>query len=275
MGKALWVECLEAALYAWTKVRPLPRNRKPHGLPAPLILSFTSYPARFGTLAAALRSLLAQSIAPDELILWVAHDDWSKLPSNVLDLQERGVTLRATEDLGPYSKIIPTLEFYPHAFIAIADDDIFYDDSWLEILVAGYAGDPDEIVCRRAEKIKLDENGQPLSFLQWELNTDSQERSPLIAPAGGFGALFPPACLHEDVTRRDIFTELAPNADDLWLYWMARLNNCCFRRVGPRPHMLTWPKSQRHSLWSKNQLPVGGNDDQIAKLTAKYGFPFS
>lgn len=273
IGRQL-VKYQRIGLYAWARYRPLPRKRMAHSLPAPLIVSLTSFPPRFGTLAATLKGLLAQSVAPDKLILWVAHEDSSKLPRNVRALQKSGLTLCATDDLGSYKKIIPALDLFPNAFIATADDDMYYEPSWLECLVAGYGGDLEEIVCRRAHKIILDENGRPLPYLQWELNTDCRKRSNLIFPTSGGGVLYPPGCFHKDVFRRDIFTELAPNADDMWLYWMARLNNRSFRRVGTKLRLLTWPKSQRHSLWSKNKMPDGGNDDQIDQLASKYGFPF-
>jgi hypothetical protein len=237
-------------------------------------VSLTSYSPRFRTLAASLKGLLGQSVAPDKLILWVPHEDWPKLPRSVRALQDNGLTLCATEDIGPYTKIMPALEMFPGAFIATADDDRYYEASWLEGLASGFSGDLKEIVCRRAHKIVLAENGRPVPYLQWEWDTDCRKRSNLLFPTGVGGVLFPPGCFHEAVTRRDIFTRLAPDADDLWLYWMARLAGSSFRRIGARTPLVFWPKSQRHALWKKNELTDGGNDDKIGQIGAEYGFPF-
>lgn len=119
--------------------------------------------------------------------LWVAHEALSKLPRNIRALQKSGLTLCATDDIGSYKKIIPALDQFPHAFIATADDDMYYAPSWLEGLVAGYGGDLKEIVCRRAHKIILDENGRPLPYLQWKRNTDCRKRSNLLFPTSGGG----------------------------------------------------------------------------------------
>ena len=50
-------------------------SKKKHQLPAPLIVSLTSYPVRFKTLPKTLKCLLNQSIIPDKIILWIAYED--------------------------------------------------------------------------------------------------------------------------------------------------------------------------------------------------------
>lgn len=260
--------------YAWSRCRPLPRKGKPHGLPAPLIVSLTSYLPRFRTLAATLRCLLTQTIAADRLILWVAREDCRHLPGNVRALQRHGLSIRTTDDIGSYKKIVPTLGLFANAFIATADDDLAYAPDWIESLVSGYRGDLTEIVCRRAHRIILDGNGIPLPYFQWELDTGCTRRSKLLFPTGVGGILYPPGSLHDDVSRKEIFSELAPTADDVWLYWMARLKGSSFRRTGPRPRLIYWPNSQTNSLWERKKAGGISNDDQINAMAAKYGFPF-
>lgn len=78
---------------------------RPHGLPATLILSLTSYPPRFGTLSLTLHSLLRQSVKADRTILWIAHIPL--LPKAVTVLQAAGLEIRATEDVRSYKKSSP------------------------------------------------------------------------------------------------------------------------------------------------------------------------
>src|SRR6516165_1052567 len=59
-----------------------------HQLPGELIVSLTSYPARFGTLGLTLRCLLSQTIRADRTILWISNADASLLPSDVIRLQQ-------------------------------------------------------------------------------------------------------------------------------------------------------------------------------------------
>jgi len=45
------------------------------------------------------------------------------LPADVLELAPFGLDIRPTEDIGPFTKIVPALKAFPDAFIATADDD--------------------------------------------------------------------------------------------------------------------------------------------------------
>src|SRR5262249_15606303 len=72
---------------------------RPHGLPRPLIVSLTSYPPRFPTLALTLKCLLTQSVTPDHLVLWVTRDDFSLLPRDVLDLRSHDLEIALAPDL--------------------------------------------------------------------------------------------------------------------------------------------------------------------------------
>ena len=78
----------EIALY------PRYARPRPHGLPAELIVSLTSYPKRYGTLDRTLKSLLDQTVRPDRLILWVADDHRAALPKSVTELRSETFEIR-------------------------------------------------------------------------------------------------------------------------------------------------------------------------------------
>lgn len=267
---------------AWALVRPTPRA---HGLAAPLIVSVTSYPRRFKTLALTVKCLLSQTIAPDAVILWIADSDKEALPSNVLALQEAGLTIEYTEDLGSFKKIIPALRRFPNAFIATADDDVYYWPTWLEELVNAYSPARREILCHRVNKIRLGANGLPLPYTLWEFEHSGCEPSPLMFPTGVGGVLYPPGHLHPDVVDEATFRALCPSTDDAWLYWMGLRAGSQFRRTelgdamtrrpgsSSRLSMTPWPGSQGVSLWRSNVLLGGGNDQQIRNLIDRFGFP--
>ncbi len=46
----------------------------------------------------------------------------------------KGLTIDWCEDIKSYKKLIPTLKKYPDAIIVTADDDLIYDNKWLEQL---------------------------------------------------------------------------------------------------------------------------------------------
>lgn len=249
-----------------------PKRPRRHGLPGRLVVSLTSYPLRFHTLPLTLRCLLSQSVAPDEVVLWIGNEHRGALTEEVLALRSRGLAIRFCTDLGSYTKIVPLLGECPDAYVVTADDDVYYGPGWLETLVAQERG-RGEVLCHRAHRICVGPDHLPLPYRNWEIGTRCRKPSPLIFPTGNGGVLYPPGALHPDVADVELFRRLCPGADDVWLYWMMRRNGAVARKVGARRgRFLAWPGSQRVALWQTNVLR-GGNDRCIRQLTAHFGFP--
>jgi protein O-GlcNAc transferase len=246
-----------------------------HQLPNNLIISLTSYPPRFASLAPVLKTLLSQSVKPDELILWIADNDAVLLPQDVLTLKEEGLTIKTCSDIKSYKKIIPTLELNRDSFIVTADDDILYERKWLEILISDYFS-PHEVLFRRGHTITVDENMNPRPYREWNWQNTSIESSPLSFPTSGAGVLYPPKIFDVRVTDSDTFLTVAPTADDLWLFWMASLGGASFRRVGPKhyPLMLVWG-TQTETLAEINNGTNDHNTAQLERLVKKFGTPWN
>lgn len=250
---------------------------RPHRLPAPLIVSVTSYPPRFSTLSLTLHSLLRQSVQADRTILWIAHADMSLLPSDVTDLKVAGLEIRATEDIKSYKKVIPALDAFPQAFICTADDDIYYWPTWLERLVEEQLIETvktkDRVVtCHRAHEIALDERGDIRPYEFWRQDVFQQATSILLFPTGMGGVLYPPGTLMHSATDREAAFTLCPNNDDIWLYWIGRRNGATYKTVGRSREFPLWRGSQHDSLFHVN-VELKANDNQIRNLTERYGKP--
>jgi len=243
---------------------------RPHKLPAPLIVSLTSYPPRFGYLAITLRSLLRQTVKADRTILWIAHEDFPLLPREVMDLQMADLEIRQTDNLKSYKKIIPVLDAFPNAFIATADDDLYYWPSWLEELVEGTADRT--ITCHRAHEITFDTQGVFKPYSEWILDTHLRGESNRLFPTGIGGILYPPGILAHRAEDRHAAFDLCPKADDVWLYWIGRGNGAHYKTVGRWRNLIAWKGTQDGALWHDNLLR-GGNDEQIRKIAEKYGYP--
>lgn len=239
----------------------------PHGLPADLTVSLTSYPARFATLHLVLRAMLSQSLRPDRVILWLDDGDQHLLPPDVTALP--GLTIAVCPNWRCYKKLIPTLAAEPGSYIVTADDDVYYPKDWLAGLVRAAASG---VVCHRGHRIRLDGQGLPLRYRDWQRNIDAPDQSHLIFPTGVGGVIYAPGVFHPDVCDADLFQRLAPGADDLWLYWMHRLAGSVPQKIGGRFRIVEWPDTQRQNLRASN-LSQDGNDRAIAALVAHYGFP--
>jgi hypothetical protein len=259
--------CLE---YRWR----FQRAGRRHALPKPLIVSLTSYPARYGVLPLTLRSILRQTVKPDRVVLWIAEKDLSSLTPEITGLQTEGLDIRPTDDLRSYKKIIPALDAFPDAFICTADDDLYYWSTWLEELVEGIIGPERTITCHRAHEIAADALGHFKSYDQWVIDTRLRGNHRNLFPTGSGGILYPPGILAHGPEDRQAILDLCPYSDDIWLYWMGRRNGANYRAVSRRRDLAAWPGSQTEGqgLWRYN-LGQGGNDVQIRKMAEKYGYP--
>ena len=249
------------------------RNPRPHGLPGELIVSLTSYPPRFPTLSLTLKSLIDQSVRADRLILWIGHDDMASLPEDVKALELRGLQIVATQDLGPFTKLIPTLSAYPSAFIVSADDDVYYPPTWLRRLVEGSKANLGAIITMRAHLANQTPQGRFVSYSNWDLETrktQSQSGGRPLFLTGVGGVLYPPASLADEVFDERTFKELAPFADDVWFFWMAGLKGTQIVRADGRFDLVTWPSSQEVGLYQENLLG-DRNDRQIRAMEQRYG----
>jgi hypothetical protein len=249
---------------------------RPHGLSNGLFVTLTSYPPRFRTLHLTLETILQQSVRPDGILLWIAREDIGKLPPKVTALERRGVTICPCDDLRSYKKLVFALEAHPDSFLVTADDDVRYPPDWLERLVDALdPGAPGaEILCHRAHRIAFTASGDIAPYRDWAVDVqDDAARQPStdLVPTGVGGILYPPRSLDREVTNRDLFLALAPTADDLWFYWMARKAGTRHRKVGRRFPRHSWPGSQVEPLYSENLN--GGNDRQIAALCRALGAP--
>lgn len=250
---------------------PMRRKNKAHGLPSTLIISLTSYPARFNKIHLTLKCLLSQSMAADKVILWIAHQDKAALTPTILNLQKAGLEIHYCDDLRSYKKIIPTLQVHPDSFIVTADDDLYYWPTWLEELVESYNGNPKEVVCHRAHRIRLGKNGLALPYSQWEYEIDSSPASLLVFPTSGGGCLYPPNIFYSDIQNESKFRTLCPQADDIWLFWMIRLNGVSARKVNKKRNLICWEDTQNVSLFHVN-VSDGGNDVQFGAMIQRYGW---
>lgn len=268
MSAAKWIHRHGRAMA--TRFTPIRRGQM-HLLPGILVVSLTSYPPRFPTLALTLRSLLSQDVRPDALVLWVSKNDINRLPTAATALRRQGLIVRECDDLKSFKKVVPTLLAYPGAFIVTADDDVFYPRGWLRRFTEEYRR-PDEVLCQRARRAVV-VDGRFAPYREWE-RIEQSEAGPAVFPTGVAGVMYPPGSLAPQTINADEFMRLSPNADDVWLYWMAARSGCTHRFVTPVGDFVPWPKSQRVALWRTNHAG-SENDRQIQAMISAYGMPIT
>lgn len=248
-------------------------SARPHHLGKQLIVSLTSYDARFPSLSKTLLCLLNQTVKPDVVVLWVDQESVANLPADVTDLCRVGLTIESVEDTRSYKKLVPALQRFPNSIIVTADDDVYYWSTWLEELVDAHLLTRIPVVCHRAHRIKL-RSGQMAPYREWDHSVSRREVSDRIFPTGVHGVLYDSGCFHPDVTRRDKYMAICPHADDVWFYWMHRLVGGQPLVLGKRRRIIEWPETRAHQLQSIN-VHGGGNDRSIRAMVEHYGaLPF-
>ena len=248
--------------------------------PTKLIVSLTSFPERMYEIHFTLYSLLNQSLKPDEVVLWLAKEQFPNgekdLPEIVLKMQRNGLTIKWCEDLRSYKKLIPALKEFSNDVVVVVDDDVYYPKEWLKKLYNQHLKTPKFVIGHRGHKIMLDENGHPKPYRQWKKNQTLPKASYRNFMTGCGGVLYPPHSLYRDVTNVELFRKLAPYADDIWFWAMAVLNNVKIRNFNGRFKKVLLVNPEREMRVTKEltlaklNIENDGNSKQMADIIAYY-----
>lgn len=239
----------------------------------PVIVSLTSYEPRFKTLHRTIKSLQMQSYNNYKIILWVSYEDLNVVPRSVTAMVGARFEIRSCEDLKSYKKIIPSLDAFPSSIIVTADDDVYYWGTWLAELVDHHSNNTSYILSHRIHRIKVDNQGRIAPYQDWLFAVDDDVIDAKNFATGLGGVLYPPGSLYGDVTDKEKFLKLAAHGDDVWLYWMARINNFTVKKVKSTRKIWVWTDSQGAALWRGNVFE-SGNDRIVAAMLNHYGMPF-
>lgn len=189
-----------------------------------IIISFTTFGKRIDSVYLTIESIARQTLKPDVVILWLAENEFNKntIPIHLQKFENRGLTISYCKDIRSYKKLIPTLQKYPDDIIITIDDDIIYPITLVEKLIQNHKNYPDSICCNRARKIILDKNNNPTPYNSWPQAYQSVSPSFELIPIGVGGVLYFPGCFNTDIIKEELFTKLAPTADDLWFKILAQ-----------------------------------------------------
>jgi hypothetical protein len=115
-----------------------------------VVVSLTTIPSRLPHIEATIKSLLDQTLPPAKIVLNVP--DYSERERRGYDVPPQLATLSVVEvhrcdDLGPATKLIPTLRrCRPDDLIVVVDDDRIYPRTFLADLAAAAGSMPDAVV---------------------------------------------------------------------------------------------------------------------------------
>lgn len=248
-----------------------------------LVVSLTTYPARFKLLPYSLFSLVSQTIQPQRIVVWLTESDVPQgeegLPAELLDFRRWGVEFRFYKKaIRSYTKIIPSLEAFPDSILLTVDDDHYYSPKLFERLLDAHDRHPEMIHANRMHRVRMS-NDTYVPYRQWQKGDRclKDTRGSFWNLLLGYGGVvYPPHVFDSRVLDSEKFMRLAPGQDDLWL-WANALSLGVKVAGLARP---LWPnpladpenrdKLMQQSLQNEN-IYGDGNDRAIAALEAEYG----
>lgn len=239
-----------------------------------VIVSLTTYNKRIHDVHLVLESIAQQTVRPNKIILWLDEDEFSldNIPNIVKRYLTRGLDIKFCPNYKSYKKIIPTLKLFPDSHIITIDDDIIYPYDMIEQLVKDHDQYPNFIIGHRAHKVSVDKGHlQPYKF--WERNTNDSTGSHNIFLTGCAGIFYPVNSLYKDVAKDDIFMQLCPHADDIWLKTMAFLNDTPHKKVNDIrdfDHRFTLLSQSQDIGLNKYNVDSSNNDKQIRYVLEYY-----
>jgi hypothetical protein len=194
-----------------------------------IIVSLTSFPAAITYAAEAIRSILAGSMLPNKVVLYL---DTPHFPDGILPPEIEAIKSESSifevrftsSDIRSYKKLIPALQDFPDDVIITVDDDIRYHMNLVRDLVRVHEKFPDAIVSHRVRRVKL---GAPYSkwhkykwydfiLRRWHVDHHAMQ-------TGVGGVLYPPHSLDESMLDPELFVSMAPTVDDVW-FWAAAVS---------------------------------------------------
>lgn len=242
---------------------------------AEVIVTLTTYGRRLYDVYLSIESIMQGSVRPNRIILWLADDMQGKvLPVTLQKQMARGLEIEYTPDMRSYKKLVPALMKYPESVCVTIDDDLIYNFDLLENLVNAYNEDPGSVHAYRVHAIKVDDNGNPIKYNDWDWGRGSENATKYNFATSGGGVLYPPHCMSPHVTDSEAFMRLSPMADDVWFYAMMlsngyRVKKCFTRSILGEEYMQN-ESVQAESLNSSN-VAGGKNDEQIRAVFQAYG----
>lgn len=195
-----------------------------------VIVSLTSFPAAIKYAIPTIESLLKGSVLPDRIVLYLTYSQFGDkgLPPELMALVEENPIFEVRNydrDIRSYRKLIPALADFPEAVIVTVDDDVCYHKDMLRDLLRLHREFPDTVLAHRAKRIKPGKPYKTWSKYRWYDFLFCRVHSGYKnIQTGVGGVLYPKDSLKKEMLDADLFTSIAPTADDIW-FWAAAVAN--------------------------------------------------
>ena len=237
-----------------------------------IVVSLTSYEARYNVVYWAIKSIMVQTLKPRHIVLYLDKNVCEKdLPRRLLGLKKYGLEIKCIcEDIKPHKKYFYAMQdFFGHAVITI-DDDVMYEPQTIESLYKSYKKFPNAVSAKRICRMTKNKFGALDGYNSW-----IGEYTGLLKPSHSFfatgvgGVLYPPACFDLKWFNVKNIQDQCLNADDVWLKYLEIMHH---RKVVYAPGKMVHPYSCRvKSGLQDSNVNLSKNDVYIDNLRTFFG----
>lgn len=193
-----------------------------------LIVSLTTFPKAAPYAVGAVRSIMEGRLLPDKVVLYITNaqfeEEKTPIPQELVDLAATSSIFEIRDyprDIRSYRKLVPALADFPDDIIVTIDDDVAYAPTMLQELMQLHSRYPKAIIAHRAKRIRPSLPYRKWPKYRWyDFLLRRYRPGFLNLQTGVGGVLYPPHSLRHDMLAVELFTRLAPTADDIW-FWAA------------------------------------------------------
>lgn len=238
----------------------------------PIVVTMTSFPARFKTIHLAIKSIMAQRVKPDKIILYLDENvEDAQITEKMRKLEKYGLEIKKRPvDMKVHKKYFYAMKEYPDAIIITADDDCMYRKSLIGTLLETYRKYPKSICAKRVHRMIIDEKGELLPYNKWDLESNEiSSPSMQLCATGVGGVLYPPNLLKDTLFDLDLLMELSPKADDLWLKYIEVVSNVPVVRA-PGRYNLSYMIQSVQELGLRNANVTENQNDIFLERLQEY-----
>ena len=239
-----------------------------------VIVSFTSTPRRIENVPYVVSSMASQTVVPDKVVLYLHEDDFAGklIPDEVKKLEStyNWFEIRwAEKNLKVHLKIIPALQDFPNDVIINIDDDMVYDEMFIQKLIECYHANPNCVCCHFCHGVKF-ENGNFVVVTN-DMWAGPDDKSVFNRLFTGHGALYPPHIFDgTDVFDSDTMLSVANTHDEIWLWSQLFIKGVETVRVGFYRRRQHCKKVFDQSFGLSRTVNTASADMQMMKNATEY-----
>jgi len=231
-----------------------------------IYVSLTSFGQRITKVHLAIESIARGTTLPGRIVLWLDDENTLvNLPKPLVALKNRGLEIRLCENLKSFKKFYPALrDGVPEDWMFVTiDDDVIYP-RWLLTRLSNFVKTtPKSLVSTVCIAYTMTQDQKHLAPMKsWRWVTENRSNCSHFAIGVG-GVVYPPTLRNELIVRETAFLQCTPNADDIWINFVAAELGIGVAQMSKRRYVFpSIPGTQSEAL-SHTNVDQGQNDIQI------------